>query len=59
MKRFKNITLSNRRKLAVAGVGLAVLAIGGTIAYNQAAPIFSNNFKLATDEIESIRRLLS
>jgi alternate signal-mediated exported protein len=54
MKRFKNITLSNRRKLAIAGVGLAVLAIGGTIAYNQTASIFSNNFKLATDEIEAI-----
>ena len=53
MKRFKNISPSNKRKLAIAGVSLAILAVGGTIAYNQAATIFNNHFRLASDEIEA------
>ena len=54
MKRFKNTSLSNKRKLAIAGVGLVVLAVGGTIAYNQTVAVFNNKFNLKGDEIEAV-----
>lgn len=40
MKRFKSMSLKNKRKLAIAGISFVVIAIGGTIAYNQTTAIF-------------------
>lgn len=54
MKRFKTLSLKKKRTLTIAGIGLVVLTVGGTIAYNQTMVNFNNNFKLATDEIEAI-----
>ncbi|MBR3176479.1 BsaA family SipW-dependent biofilm matrix protein [Candidatus Saccharibacteria bacterium] len=54
MKRFKSMSLKNKRKLAIAGIGFVVIAIGGTIAYNQTTAIFGNKFKLGGDQIEAV-----
>ena len=54
MKRFKSMSLKNKRKLAIAGIGFVVIAIGGTIAYNQTVAIFNNKFKLGADNIEAV-----
>ena len=54
MKRFKSLSLKKKRNLAIAGVSLVVLAVGGVIAYNQTATIFNNKFQLGTDNITAI-----
>ena len=47
MKRFKN-----KKTLAIAGVAVAVLAIAGTIAYNQDSMFFANLFHIGADYAE-------
>jgi len=47
MKRFKN-----KKSLAIAGVAVAILAIAGTIAYNQDSMFFANLFHVASDMSE-------
>lgn len=54
MKRFKSLSLKNKRTLAVAGVALLVLTVVGTIAYNQTSTIFDNLFGLAADSMEFV-----
>ena len=54
MKRFKSLSLKKKRNLAIAGVSLVVLAVGGVIAYNQTATFFNNKFQLGTDNITAI-----
>ena len=52
MKRFKIMSLRQKRTLAIFGIGLAVLTIGGTIAYNQNSAFFNNLFRLPSDVAE-------
>jgi alternate signal-mediated exported protein len=52
MKRFKSLSLKKKRTLAIAGISLAVLAVGGTIAYNQNSALFNNLFRLQSDVVE-------
>jgi alternate signal-mediated exported protein len=47
MKRFKN-----KKSLAIAGVAVAILAIAGTIAYNQDSMFFANLFHVGSDMSE-------
>lgn len=54
MKRFKSMSLKKKRALAIAGVSIAILAVGGTIAYNQTVAVFNNKFNLKGDEIEAV-----
>ena len=54
MKHHKTPSLKSKRAFAIAGTGLAVLAIGATIAYSQTIANFNNKFKLGYDKIKSI-----
>ncbi len=54
MKRFKSMSLKKKRALAIAGVSAAILAVGGTIAYNQTVAVFNNKFNLVGDNIKAI-----
>ena len=52
MKRFKSLSLKNKRTLAIAGVALLGLTVVGTIAYNQDSMFFANLFRLQDDVAE-------
>lgn len=52
MKRFKNLSLKQKRILAIAGVAVFGIGIVGTIAYNQEIGSFFNKFWLEGDLVE-------
>jgi alternate signal-mediated exported protein len=52
MKRFKSLSVKNKRVLAIAGVSVVALGVVGTIAYNQDWMNFANIFRPASDVVE-------
>jgi alternate signal-mediated exported protein len=52
MKYFKNLSQKQKRIFAVSGLAVALLLVGGTIAYHQDSMFFKNLFQLAGGSVE-------
>ena len=52
MKRFKSLSVKNKRALVIAGVSVVALGVVGTIAFNRDSMFFANLFRLPSDVVE-------